>query len=133
MLRHRPLQCAFALLLAVGSTCLNSVSAFGQVSAGLSGRIADPSGAAILTASVTANNMETGVSRTALTNQTGWYQLLELPIGRYEVRASKVGFAEEMRKGVFLVVGQDATADFTLQVGPVKQQITVNENVPVVN
>jgi hypothetical protein len=38
-----------------------------------------------------------------------------------------------MRKGIFLVIGQDATADLTLQVGQVKQQIAVTENVPVVN
>jgi hypothetical protein len=132
MLRLRPLQYTF-VLLAVCSTCLTSVSAFGQVSASLSGRIADTTGAAIPTATVTANNLETGVSRTALTNQSGWYQLLELPIGQYEVHASKAGFADEMRKGIFLVVGQNANADLTLQVGPVKQQVTVTENVPVVN
>ncbi len=133
MLRHSPLRYSFALLLAVTSAGLTSISTFGQVSANLSGRISDPTGAAISTATVTANNIETGVSRTVLTNQSGWYQLLELPIGRYEVHASKAGFAEEMRQGIFLVVGQDATADLTLQVGQVKQQITVTENVPVVN
>ena len=38
-----------------------------------------------------------------------------------------------MRTGILLVVGQDATADLTLQVGEVKQQVTVIANVPVVN
>ena len=133
MPRHRPLLYIVLLLLAFISMGLNTVSAFGQISASLSGRIMDPTRAAIPTATVTAKNTETGISRTALTNQSGRYQLLELPIGRYEVYASKAGFADEIRKGILLVVGQDATADLILQVGTVKQQITVNENVPVVN
>ncbi|MGC1420817.1 MAG: carboxypeptidase-like regulatory domain-containing protein, partial [Terracidiphilus sp.] len=130
MPRHRPLLYIVLLLLAFISMGLNTVSAFGQISASLSGRIMDPTRAAIPTATVTAKNTETGISRTALTNQSGRYQLLELPIGRYEVYASKAGFADEIRKGILLVVGQDATADLTLQVGAVKQQVTVNENVP---
>ena len=60
-------------------------------------------------------------------------ELFELPVGRYEVHAKKDGFAEKVRTGILLVVGEDATADLTLQVGQVEQQVTVTENVPVVN
>jgi len=109
------------------------VSAGAQVSANLSGRVTDPSGAAIPSASVTATDTDTGVSRTALTNQSGLYELFELPVGHYEVHARKDGFAEKVRTGISLVVGQDATADLTLQVGQVQQQVKVTENVPVVN
>jgi Carboxypeptidase regulatory-like domain len=119
--------------IAVCLFCLTSISTFGQVSASLSGRIIDPTGAGVSAASVTASNTDTGISRTALTNQAGQYQFLELPVGRYEVRASKTGFADEMRTGISLVVGQDATADIRLHVGQVQQEITVSENVPVVN
>jgi hypothetical protein len=122
--------------LAVIMLCLLCRSGFpmkAQVSANLSGRVTDSSGAAISAASVTANNLDTGISRTTLTNQTGEYELFELPVGRYEVRAKKDGFAEKVRKGILLVVGQDATADLALQVGEVREQVTVNENVPVVN
>src|ERR1035438_1689127 len=58
MLKHCPIRYAFVLLLAVSSTDLTSVSAFGQVSASPSGRIMDPTGAAIPTATVTANDTE---------------------------------------------------------------------------
>ena len=109
------------------------VSAGAQVSANLSGRVTDPSGAAVPSASVTATDIDTGTSRTTLTNQSGQYELFELPIGHYEVHARKDGFAERIRTGISLVVGQDATADLTLQVGQVQQQVTVAENVPIVN
>ena len=109
------------------------VSAGAQVSANLSGRVTDPSGAAVPSASVTATDIDTGTSRTTLTNQSGQYELFELPIGHYEVHARKDGFAERVRTGISLVVGQDATADLTLQVGQVQQQVKVTENVPIVN
>src|SRR5579863_8296179 len=98
MLGYRALRYPF-VLLAVCLPFLMSISASGQVTASLSGRITDPTGAAIPSATVTADNVETGISRSAFTDPSGRYQLLELPIGRYEVQASKAGFAEEMRKG----------------------------------
>src|SRR5579863_976995 len=133
MLSRRIPQYALMLLFAVISTGLGPTSALAQVSANLSGRITDSTGAAIPAATVTATNIETGIARTALTNPSGRYQLFELPIGRYELHAAKAGFADETRQGILLVVGQDATADITLPVGQVRQQISVNENVPVVN
>ncbi len=120
-----------AVLLPLLALCF--VSAQAQVSANLSGRVTDPSGAAIPSASVTATDTDTGTSRTTLTNQSGQYELFELPIGHYEVHARKDGFAERIRTGISLVVGQDATADLTLQVGQVQQQVHVTENVPIVN
>jgi hypothetical protein len=133
MLEDRSWRRAFAILLAFSSICLLPIFLYGQVSASVAGRVTDPSGAVVAEASVTASNVDTGISRTALTDQSGRYQMLELPVGRYEVLASKAGFANEMRTGITLVVGQVATADLTLQVGAVKQQLTVTENVPVVN
>ncbi|QNI30533.1 carboxypeptidase regulatory-like domain-containing protein [Alloacidobacterium dinghuense] len=108
-------------------------SAGAQVSASLSGRVTDPAGAAVPGASVTAIDLDTGNSRVSLTDQAGQYQLFELPVGRYELHARKDGFAEKVRTGILLVVGQAAIADVTLQVGEVKQQVTVTENVPIVN
>ena len=105
----------------------------GQVSATLSGRVTDQTGAAVTGASVTATSIDTGLSRSTITDQAGRYQMAALPIGRYELRASKTGFAEQIRTGILLVVGQDATADMSLQVGKVSEQVKVVANVPVVN
>src|SRR5579863_8915988 len=130
MLGFRALRRAFSFFV---FACLVAGVAFGQVSASLSGRVADQTGAAVSGATVTATDVETGVARTVVSDRAGRYQFLELPVGRYSVRASKEGFAEETRQGIVLVVGQDATADLTLRVGQVQQQVTVDENVPVVN
>ena len=103
------------------------------MSASLSGKVTDPSGATVSGATVTAVNLDTGLARTAVTNQSGMYELLALPIGRYELRAKKDGFAEEVRTGIVLVVGQDATADVSLKIGPVSEQVKVESDVPLVS
>ena len=113
--------------------CLIPIHARAQVAASLSGRVTDQTGAAVSGAAVTATNLDTGLARTAVTNQSGMYELLALPIGRYEMRAKKDGFAEEVRTGILLVVGQDATADLSLKVGNVTEQVKVVADVPVVN
>jgi hypothetical protein len=123
----------FFLVLFLSPAGLCSLSAGAQMAASLSGTVTDPTGAAVPSATVTADNLDTGIARTTLTNQAGQYELFELPIGHYRVRANKQGFAERLRTGILLVVGQDATADLTLQLGEVKEQATVVENVPVVN
>src|SRR5215471_2281796 len=112
---------------------LSSLPAIAQVSANLSGRVTDQTGAAITGASVTAANVDTSFTRSTITDQAGRYQLIALPIGKYELRASKSGFAEQLRSGVSLVVGQDATADMSLRVGKVDEQVKVVGDVPVAN
>ncbi len=102
-----------------------------QVAAVVSGTVTDPSGSVVPSASVTATNMETGIARTTVTDPDGRYQLVSLPPGEYEIRAAKNGFAEEIRKGVRLTVG--ASIDLTLHIGQANQQVTINEDAPIVN
>jgi hypothetical protein len=104
-----------------------------QVSAGLSGRVTDQTGAVVPGAIVTADNLDTGLSRTVVTDQAGRYELVALPIGHYDVRAKKDGFAERVRTGISLLVGQDATVDLSLPVGNVNEQVKVVADAPIVN
>ncbi len=100
--------------------------AWGQVSASLFGIVTDPSGAAVSAAAVTARNLDTGLSRIGVTDQAGRYQLFALPIGQYEIRVKKDGFAEEIRTGIRLVVGQDASVDLRLRIGAVNEEVKVS-------
>ena len=114
-------------------SCLCVPFSAAQVSASLSGQITDPSGAAVSAASVTAKNLDTGISRTVPTDQSGRFRFFALPVGPYEVRVTKEGFAEGIRLGIRLVVGQDAAVDVSLRVGQVTEQVRVTGDVPVVN
>jgi len=115
------------------SLVLVAAQAWAQVSAGLSGTVADQSGAALVGASVAAKNVDTGAERGAVTDSEGHYQFFSLPVGQYEIRSGKSGFAEVVRTGVRLVVGQSATVDMELPVGESSQTITVNGDAPLVS
>jgi len=119
--------------LALSLLCFVCLSAEAQVSASLSGRVIDQTGATIPGAEVTAISAETGAVRNGSTSQTGRYEFVALPIGRYEVHVKKSGFAEQVRTGIQLVVGQDAVADLTLHIGEVSQQVKVNGDAQLVS
>jgi hypothetical protein len=120
------LAASLALMLA----CVPSSRA--QVTASVKGVVTDPSGATVPSASVTTRNMETSFSRTTTTDGAGNYLILALPIGQYELRASKAGFQETVRSGIELNVGQEANIDIQLQVSAVKADITVSADAPIV-
>jgi len=120
----------FALIL-VGFLCVPPVSA--QISASLSGTVTDPSGAAVTAGNITVINVDTGVTHSTVTDGTGRYQVFSLPVGEYEVHVKKQGFAEEIRTGIHLVVGEAASVNLSLRVGEVSQQVTVNADAPTVS
>src|SRR5690349_21131530 len=77
--------------------------------ASLSGRVTDPSGAAVVDAEAQATNTDTNFSTTTRTNVQGLYVLPSLPPGRYRVSISKQGFKTITKVDLILHV-QDAIA-----------------------
>ena len=112
---------------------LMAASIHAQVSAALSGTVKDSSGGVISGAAVTVKNADTGAGRSILTAADGRYQFSALPVGQYEIRSSKPGFTEEVRTGIYLVVGQNATVDITLPIGESSQEVTVKGDAPLVD
>jgi hypothetical protein len=114
--------------------CLSCASsAHAQVTAGISGRVTDPAGATVSGATVTAKNVETGGTRSTVTDDAGRFWVPSLAVGEYEVRVTKQGFREQVRGGIHLAVGQEASVDFALALGQVSEQIKVNADAPVVS
>src|SRR5438309_8655388 len=104
-----------------------------QVTATVSGRVEDSSGAAVPGASVTVTSLETGAGRTATTNETGTYRVLSLPVGRYEVKAELAGFKSALQTSVNLAVGEEAVVNLKLEVGAAQELVTVTGEAPLVN
>jgi len=104
-----------------------------QASSSITGIVFDPSGTPVASASVSAKNLETGAVRSVSTSDAGDYEILSLPVGRYEVRAAKPGFEDSVRTGIELALGQEASIDFHLQVGTVSSEITVTGDAPMVS
>jgi predicted porin len=94
---------------------MGALPAWAQTGASLSGVVTDQTGAAVREVAVTIKNVDTGATWTIATDGLGHFQASGLPSGRFEIRVSKQGFADETRTGISLVVGQDATVDITMQ------------------
>ncbi len=101
--------------------------AFAQDTTGrIVGIVSDPSGAVVSGATVTVTNTGTGVSRRTSTDKQGYYQVLELPIGPYEVAAEATGFSRMVVAAKnSLEINQTLRVDIMLQVGAVKDVVTV--------
>ncbi|MBI4457108.1 MAG: TonB-dependent receptor [Acidobacteria bacterium] len=99
----------------------------------ISGTIRDASGAILPGVTVTVSNVDTGITRNAVTGDEGRYRALELAVGNYEVRAELVGFQATVRTGIILTVGQEALVDIVLQVGDITEQLTVTGEAPLIN
>jgi len=121
------------LVAAIVFATICSQTGRAQVTASIIGFVTDPSGAAVPSADVTATNLETGVARTVATDAAGRYVVLALPVGLYEVRATKAGFRDEVHTGIHLAVGQEARVDLSLPVGTVKTQVGVNADASIVS
>ena len=63
-----------------------------QTLGSLNGTVVDPSGAAVPGATVTGTNAAINVSATTTTQDTGFYQIFNLPIGAYSVKITHDGF-----------------------------------------
>ncbi len=122
-----------SLLALVGLSFIFIPPVTAQVTASISGLVTDPSGASVSSASVTARSLELGSQRITGTNSSGHFEMNALGVGEYQVSVAKPGFAQEVRTGIHLVVGQDATLNFQLRVGEASQQITVTGDTPIVS
>jgi len=118
----------WTLALAVSQNC-----GWAQVTAAVSGRVEDASGAAVHGAVVSVKHLETGVIRAGTTDEAGNYAFSALAVGPLEVKAEKQGFKTAVRSGINLKVGQHALVNLRLEVGEFVQQVTVSEELPLVN
>src|SRR6266700_1950093 len=104
---------------------LASRQAFAQVNAVLSGTVSDASGALIPGVEVTAKNINTGITDTRLTNETGNFVFPSLQPGTYTLSAALSGFQTATYNNVVLGQGQQVRLNFTLQVGAAAQSVEV--------
>jgi Carboxypeptidase regulatory-like domain/TonB dependent receptor len=129
-------RCAFRAGLLLGMLLvllLSAAPALAQsVGATLQGTVADAQGAVLPGAVIVVANVETGWTREQITDERGWFRLAALPAGAYEVKAQLSGFATQIRRGLTLTTGQEATISLALQVATVLESVTVTGESPLV-
>jgi hypothetical protein len=106
--------------------------AFAQ-QAQLTGRVTDSTGSVIPGVKVTVTNTGTGIARDTTTNGLGYYTVPLLPPGNYKIAAAKEGFRTREQTGIVLQVDQQATLDFTMELGQLTQQVSVDAAAPLLD
>ncbi|HXM96170.1 MAG TPA: TonB-dependent receptor [Candidatus Dormibacteraeota bacterium] len=106
---------------------VSTIPLHGQTSDGsIQGTVTDPSGAALSGATVTARNLDTGLTNSTVTTDAGLYSLPNLPPGRYSVTVEAAGLKKYEREGVTVQTGGTASLDIQMQLGSVSEAVTVN-------
>src|SRR6187200_706800 len=81
------------------------------------GTVRDSSGAIVPGATVTLKNVATGITATAVSDENGNYQFLNVRIGTYNARAELQGFSAAEAENFTVTVNARQRVDMTLKVG----------------
>lgn len=120
---------AAKIVVLAAATLVFSVSAMAQAqatAADLAGTVTDPSGAVVAGATVNAKGVGTGISRTATTDADGFFKIVGLPPGEYEISTEAKSFKKSVVAGVRLTVGQSANVTIKLDVGEATAIVNVS-------
>jgi hypothetical protein len=112
---------------------VSAAAAWGQATTSIRGSVTDPSGGAIVGASVTLVNADSKIERKSSTNEDGSYQFTFLPPGTYTLTLMAAGFQSFEKAGLVLLVSTPATINAQLKVGSASEVVKVTTEEPVLN
>ncbi len=118
---------AFCFLFGTATAIAQSQASTGQIV----GTVKDPQGAAVPNATVTVNNIATGLTQTLTTNNDGIFRAVLLPVGDYTVKVRAQGFGEFTQSGYKVEVGSTQDANITLQINAVNEVVQVTSTINV--
>jgi len=128
----RTVQFAF-LVLTVACLVPAKARAQGETTSAIVGEVRDATNAVVPGATVTIVNRETGLKRSARTDDAGRFNFPQLKPGTYSVRAEAGGFDPRQNDNVISGLGQKQTVDFTLKVARSNEAVEVSGETPLVN
>lgn len=107
------------------TSLLLALSVFAQGDSSLWGKVTDATDAPVSGATIVIKNLETDTERTLVTDEAGLFNAAALPVGQYEITATKPGFQTNQHRAIRVTVGEREEVDLQLQVGDVHQTIEV--------
>ncbi len=115
--------------------CLHPLKALaqGETTSAIVGQVRDTANAVIAGATVIITNNETGLKRSARTDDAGRFNFPQLKPGTYSVRAEAQGFNPGQNDNVISGLGQKQSVDFTLRVARSNETVEVNSEAPIIN
>ena len=124
----RKIVFAIALALLAGPAFAQSQAANGTIE----GTVADSQGGVLPGVTVIVTNTGTGLERTLVTNETGLFRALLLPLGSYRVVAELQGFKKVQVDNLGVSVGEAVVVNLTMDVGTVNETVEVTSQAPAV-
>src|ERR1017187_285298 len=121
----------FGLLSMAALICLLHGAAQ-QTLGSVNGTVVDSSGAAAPCGPVTVSNASINFSATTKTQETGFFQIFNLPVGTYVVKVGHAGFATTEIKGIQIQEASARTVNPTLKLGQVSESVEVTAT-PLLN
>ena len=122
-----------AALLSALAVCS---AAYGQsvnyTTGSIAGKVTDHTGAGIPGVTVTATNIQTGLTRTTYSDKDGGYELSLLPPGPYSVSAELTGLGKASVPVTTVLLGNTTKTDLKLAM-QVAEAVTVSAAAPVVD
>ena len=112
-------------------TCTPSASAQ-QTLGSVNGTVLDPSGAAVSGATVEVTDTQINLTRTTKSQGSGFFQIFNLPIGIYSVKATGTGFETTEVSGISVQEARATTVNVTLKIGKASESVEVTAN-PLLN
>ncbi|HEX7669871.1 MAG TPA: TonB-dependent receptor, partial [Polyangiaceae bacterium] len=123
----------FAALLSTLFVCF---AAFGQTlnytTGSIAGKVSDDAGAGLPGVTVTATNLDTGLTRTAFTDGNGGYDLSLLPPGNYKVLAELKGLGTSDVPRTTVLLGSTTRTDLKLTMQK-SEAVTVTADRPIID
>ena len=107
-------------------TCGGSIAVAQFFPGRVTGIVRDAQGAAVAGATVKLSNLDTSQERTATSDQNGEFNFPELPLGTFQLTASKDGFRTSQINDIVTSQGQVNNINPVLAVGTVSSKIEVN-------
>jgi hypothetical protein len=126
----------FRILSALLLVLATAIPASGQsqaINGTIEGTVTDDQGAVLPGVIVTVTNLDTGATRSAVTNDSGLYRAPLLPLGTYRVSAELQGFRIYEQTGITLTAGRTAVVDVKMSVGALAETVTVTADSPLVD
>src|SRR5262249_31018787 len=113
---------------------LLATAARAQYRASIQGVVTDPQGEAIVGATVTLTNEETGQQQTASSLEGGIFNFNGLPPSKFTITVEKQGFKSKTIKGFGVIAEQANSVNVKLEIGQASESVTVNgDAVPLID
>ena len=121
---------SFVVVLLLALLC--AIPAAAQTGGVISGTVRDAQGGVLPGVTLSLRNVETGVTRTVVSEADGTYRLAGVQPGRYDMTAELAGFANAEVRDMTINIGLALQRDVTMSLQTLQESVTVTAEAPVI-